>query len=53
MNEYTFEILENSTGSQIIKRSNPDGSITWIPADSANSDYQAYLESLNDNSEAE
>jgi hypothetical protein len=53
MNEYTYEVIENSTGSETIKRSNPDGSITWIPADSGNSDYVAYLESLNDDTETE
>jgi hypothetical protein len=26
-----------------IKRTNPDGSISWIPMDEANSDYQRYL----------
>ena len=34
-----YEILEN----KIIKRTNEDGSITFIPPVDGNSDYQAYL----------
>ena len=30
-------------GQDSIKRTNEDGSITWIPIDPANSDYQEYL----------
>jgi hypothetical protein len=30
-----------------IERVNEDGSVSWIPIDLANSDYQAYLASLN------
>ena len=26
-----------------VKRTNEDGSVSWIPTDPANSDYQAYL----------
>jgi hypothetical protein len=37
-----YEIVENDFG-QIIKRENEDGSVTWIPKDPANSDYQRYL----------
>ncbi len=37
-----YEIIENDFG-QIIKRENEDGSVTWIPKDPANSDYQRYL----------
>lgn len=38
-------------GSKIIVRFNDDGSETWIPIDLANSDYQAYLKSLEDSME--
>jgi hypothetical protein len=41
----TYEVIENSLGGENIKRTNEDGSITWIPTDPANSDYQAYLAS--------
>ena len=37
--------LEDGT----IERINDDGSKSYIPADPANSDYQAYLESLKAN----
>ena len=40
--EYTYEVITNDNGDTI-KRTNPDGTITWIPTDPANSDYQAYL----------
>jgi hypothetical protein len=31
----------------VIKRNNADGSTSWIPTDPSNSDYQAYLKSLD------
>ena len=42
MTEYTYEILDTPSGDQIVFRS--DGAC--IPIDAANSDYQAYLASL-------
>jgi hypothetical protein len=39
MTEITFEEQDNN----LVKRKNDDGTVTWIPADPANSDYQAYL----------
>jgi hypothetical protein len=39
-----YEILENG----YIKKSNDDGSVTFIPNDPANSDYAAYLETLDE-----
>jgi hypothetical protein len=35
---------------EIIVRDNEDGTITYIPSDPANSDYQAYLKSLDETS---
>jgi hypothetical protein len=29
--------------STVIKKTNDDGTVDWIPADPANSDYQRYL----------
>jgi hypothetical protein len=37
--EYTAEI----SGNKFIKRVNEDGSISFIPMDESNSDYQRYL----------
>jgi hypothetical protein len=34
-----YEVQENG----VIKRTQADGTVHWIPADPANSDYQAYL----------
>ena len=39
----TYEIITEEDGTQTIKRTNEDGSISFIPADKSNSDYQAYL----------
>jgi hypothetical protein len=36
------EVLEDN-GNTVIKRTDADGRIWWIPTDPANSDYQAYL----------
>ena len=41
-----YEIEKNSFGEDIIKRTDEDGTVWWIPLDPANSDYQAYLASL-------
>jgi len=35
----TYTVIEDGT----IQRNNEDGSISWIPNDPANADYQAYL----------
>lgn len=42
-----YELLESETPTGdlavTIKRTDPDGAIWFIPADEANTDYQAYL----------
>lgn len=43
--EYTYEVIANLIG-EVIKRTDIDGNEAWIPKDPANSDYQAYLASL-------
>lgn len=40
--------LDGKPSTTTICRNNADGSISWIPVDLANSDYQAYLASLNE-----
>jgi hypothetical protein len=44
----TYEIKETIHGQQII-RTNNDGEVWCIPIDLANSDYQAYLKSIESN----
>jgi len=39
----TYELITDENGTETIKRTNQDGSVSFIPKDEANSDYQAYL----------
>jgi hypothetical protein len=48
MNEFTYELFTNEFGAEFLLRTNPDKSVSWIPLDESNSDYQAYLASLNE-----
>jgi hypothetical protein len=41
--EYTYEKVTTESGTEVIKRTDADGVISWIPIDPANSDYQEYL----------
>lgn len=44
-----YEIYESPLdGDKTIIRHNEDGSVSSIPMDESNSDYQAYLESLKE-----
>jgi len=47
MNEYIYAAVQSASGSEVIKRTDADGNEAWIPTDPANSDYQAYLASLD------
>jgi len=44
----TYEIMDFILGGQILKRTDEDGAEWFIPIDPANSDYQAYLKSLDE-----
>jgi hypothetical protein len=39
----TYKEITSEFGQKFIQRDNEDGSVTYIPADLANSDYQRYL----------
>lgn len=52
MNEFIYEAIKINEIS-VIKRTDKNGNEAWIPIEPANSDYAAYLESLNDDTEAE
>jgi hypothetical protein len=43
MTKSTYEKVTNESGAEIIKRTDADGLVWWIPIDPANSDYQRYL----------
>lgn len=38
-----LKVTDPVTNQSVIKRTNADGSESWIPEDPANSDYQDYL----------
>ena len=38
-----YLIVKDGLGNDCITRTDESGSVLWIPADPANSDYQAYL----------
>jgi hypothetical protein len=44
--KFTYEVI-TAFNSEIIKRTDSEGSEVWIPLDPANSDYQAYLNQLD------
>ncbi len=48
MNQYTYEVVTFPQGAVMIKRTDEDGIVWWIPEDPANYDYQQYLASLNE-----
>ena len=39
----TYEEITTELGNKLIKRTDSDGAIWWIPIDETNSDYQRYL----------
>ena len=39
----TYEEITDEIGNEVIKRTDKNGVVTWIPKDPANSDYQRYL----------
>jgi hypothetical protein len=41
-------IISEITNVKSIKRTDEDGTVWWIPTDEGNSDYQAYLKSLDE-----
>ena len=47
-----YEVITNEYDQEVIKRTDADGKIWWIPALPENSDYQRYLAWL-ENPEAE
>ena len=43
-----YEKIVNDFNTELIKRTDEDGKIWFIPIDASNSDYQAYLKSLDE-----
>jgi hypothetical protein len=46
--EIIYETYLNSLEQEYVKATLPDGRVLFIPNDPANSDYQRYLESLEE-----
>jgi len=46
--KYTYEEINTDINEIIIKRTDENGVIAWIPTDGGNSDYQRYLAWLED-----
>ena len=42
-----YEIIDSPSNGEILKRTDEDGTIWFIPMDESNSDYQAYLNKDN------
>ena len=47
--ETTYEKITTEFGNEIIKRTDKNKIISFIPSDLANSDYQEYLKYLEEN----
>jgi hypothetical protein len=41
--KYTYEEVTDELSGKMIKRTDEDGLVAWIPLDTGNSDYQRYL----------
>jgi hypothetical protein len=41
--KYTYEEVTDELSGKMIKRTDEDGLVAWIPLDRGNSDYQRYL----------
>jgi hypothetical protein len=52
MTKIIYEKITTNFGNEMIKKTNLDGIVAWIPTDPSNSDYQRYLKWL-ENPEAE
>lgn len=40
---FIYEEITSENNEKMLKRTDENGSVSWIPTDPANSDYQAYL----------
>jgi hypothetical protein len=40
---YTYEVIKLDLGGEVLKRTDAEGVISWIPMVETNSDYQRYL----------
>ena len=51
MTKPIYEEITEANGDTILKRTDADGKVWWIPMDEANSDYQAYLNPVEHSTE--
>ncbi len=40
---FIYEEITNENNEKMLKRTDENGSVSWVPADPSNSDYQRYL----------
>jgi hypothetical protein len=50
--KYIYEEINNDFDGKSIKRTDEIGNVSWIPCNESNSDYAAYLESLEPKAKA-
>jgi hypothetical protein len=41
---FIYEEVTSENNEKMLKRTDENGSVSWVPTDPANSDYQRYLE---------
>jgi hypothetical protein len=49
MTKPIYEEITSDLGEVMVKRTDADGKVWWIPTDPANSDYQQYLKWVEEN----
>jgi len=49
--KYTYEIIMDELNNKTLKRTDENDVVCWIPLNPNNSDYQAYLQSLEVNND--
>jgi hypothetical protein len=43
-----YEVIKTELNTEVLKKTDLDGKVWWVPMDESNSDYQRYLRWLED-----